>query len=499
MVKKHVVILGLDGVPLKAFDRLFELGLLPFTKHIWPKLWTSELRVRLPYTLSSWTSISTGVNPGKHGIFDFLKLNPDGSFSITTRNMLERPTINEILSTENLSSIIINVPMTYPPFIRKNNMIVVSDWTIPELKTWPREEEETVKKFFTHERIKRYYSLEEYFEAISNGLEERISLIEYYFTKHRWDLFYTVISETDWVFHKVFGELIEDGEVNRKVAKIFYLVDKAIKMIYQNLPENTLLILCSDHGFMVARESLNANVLLEKMGLLKINTNTLNFKSRILLNLAKIMPSKLVHKLKYTAQVVFKAMDIRGFDHATNPIDYVNSKAFMTISYNLYINPLLPEREREQLREQLIKTLLKYNYMFQWLGYGQDYFWGPYTSRAPDIVLIPREGYNVTTRVFYRNIVEKGKWYVHSTTGFIAMNLEMLNAELGKKDNPLNYDITPTALAHLSLPLDPDMDGKPLIKVDENKIRYKKYVGLYQVAKKSKSIKHFKPLTSSSI
>ncbi len=495
MAKNHAVILGLDGIPLESFNKLFELGVLPFTKHIWSKLWVNELKVKLPYTLSSWTSISTGTNPGKHGIFDFLKLNPDGSFNITTRSMLERPTINEIVSMENMSSIVINVPMTYPPFIRKNNMIVVSDWTIPELKTWPREEMRIVKRFFTHERIKRYYSLEEYFEAISNSLEERVSLIEYYFNNRKWSLFYTVISETDWVFHKIFGELIEGKDISRKVTKIFYLVDKAVKTIYQNLPENTLLILCSDHGFMVAKESLNINVLLEKMGLLKIDTSMLNLKSRMLLKLVKIMPSRLIHRLKYTAQVLFNAMDIKGFDHATNPIDYANSKAFMTISYNLYVNPLLPERERKQLKEYIIKTLLKYKYMFQWLGYGQEYFWGPYTSRAPDIVLIPREGYNVTTRVFYRNVVDKGKWYVHSTTGFIAINLGMLDVELSRRDKPLNYDIAPTILAYLSLPLDPDMDGKPLIKVNGKKIKYRKYIGAYRVAKRLQLSSTLKPLT----
>ncbi len=484
MTSKHAVILGIDGVPLEAFNKLFSEGAMPFTKHLWPKLWVSELRVKLPYTLSSWTSISTGVNPGKHGIFDFMRVNSNGKLILTTREVLERPTINEIVSTEGMKSITINVPMTYPPFIRNNKMIVVSDWTIPEIKAWPQDEENTVRKYFEHERIKKYYSLEEYFEAILKGLEERVALIEYYFTNREWNLFYTVISETDWVFHKVFGELMEGKVTSKAIAKIFSLVDKLVKTVYHNMPENTLLTLCSDHGFMVAHETLNANVLLKKMGLLKLSNRQLDVKSRLIMSLARILPSRLIHKLKYTAQVVLDALNVKGFNHATNPVDYLNSKAFMTISYNLYINPLLSSSERSTLRELVIKELSKYTYMFEWLGYGKDYFWGPYVNRAPDIVLIPRKGYNVSTRVFYRNIVEKGRWYVHSTRGFIALNINTIDVDIRSNVSPSNYDIAPTILVYLGIPLDPDMDGEPLISSGGSKLKHKRYLGVFRIAKR---------------
>jgi len=485
MNERHAVIVGLDGMPLRIFEKLFEYSAMPFTKHLWGKMLTAELEVDLPFTLASWTTISTGVNPGKHGIFDFLRPLSNGEPRLVTREDLERPTINEIVALNKLESVTINVPMTFPPVIKSRNT-VISDWTYPKKDAWPPKEREIVRKYLLQGPPIKYFTIDGYIEALLEGLEHRIDLIEHYYTKRNWTLFYTVIPEPDWIFHKLYGEILRGSKRATIALKIFHKIDKTIKMIYENMPEKTMLILCSDHGFMEANIALNGNILLKKLGLLKSAEN-LNLKSKIALTLAKILPSKIKHRLKYSSAVIIahKIGMAEPFKAGKIPIDYSNSKAYMTISYNIYINPKVSQNERSQIRNYVINELRKYEHIIQTLQLGDKYFKGPCVNKAPDIIVIPREGCNITTRLGYKEILEKGKWYIHSTKGFIAIKIDEDNNVIRSNVTIIrNYDITPTVLGYLHLPLDLDMDGTVLTVDKAFKPKYHWYSKYYKLLKR---------------
>ena len=459
MRARHVVILGLDGVPPEAFNSLFDQGLMPYTKHLWGRLWVSPMAVDLPFTLASWTAISTGVNPGKHGIFDFVEPRPGGGLSVVTREKLERPTVNEMVAVNGFDTITINVPMTYPPSV-KSHCIVVADWTSPYRgKAWPPEEAERAARLMPSEPLKAY-TLEGYLEALTRSMEHRLELLEYYYTRRKWRLFYTVIPETDWAFHRIYGDLVNRGRASRAARRLFSLIDRAVRLIYENMPDDTLFIAVSDHGFMEATKCLNGNILLARAGLLKTRPQAVNLRSRILLAAARLLPASLRHRLKYRLQAFFEAIGAAdAFRVARIPIDYAASRAYMTISYNIYVNPGLKGEEREETRRMVYELFRKYSEMFRTLSYREEYFSGPYVGRGPDIVVIPAHGYNVSTRLASRSIVEEGRWYVHSDTAFIAMNTEPPE----EARPPVSWDIAPTVLAALGLPLDPAFDGKPLV------------------------------------
>jgi predicted AlkP superfamily phosphohydrolase/phosphomutase len=73
----HVLILGIDAFDPTRFEHLSEQGRLPnLTKYV-ETAGYSRLRVTIPpQTEVSWTSIATGLNPGGHGIFDFVHRDP---------------------------------------------------------------------------------------------------------------------------------------------------------------------------------------------------------------------------------------------------------------------------------------------------------------------------------------------------------------------------------------------------------------------------------------
>ena len=111
--------------------------------------------------------------------------------------------------------------------------------------------------------------LESYVDSIVEGLERKTELIEYYYTRRRWRLFYFMLPEPDWVFHYLYGDILEGSKRGRRALKAFERIDRILRLVFENLPDNSLVVMCSDHGFTVARRAVNGNVLLESLGLLK--------------------------------------------------------------------------------------------------------------------------------------------------------------------------------------------------------------------------------------
>src|SRR6202035_3616526 len=72
-----LVVLGFDGVDAKLAARWMDEGKLPNLAKLRAGGSFSPLRSTIPsQTPVSWSTFSTGLNPGRHGVFDFLKRDP---------------------------------------------------------------------------------------------------------------------------------------------------------------------------------------------------------------------------------------------------------------------------------------------------------------------------------------------------------------------------------------------------------------------------------------
>ena len=75
--KKRVVILGLDGLDPDLVEEFFAEGLLPNLAKLRDTGTYQRLRTTWPpLSPVAWSSFSTGTNPGKHNIFDFIARDP---------------------------------------------------------------------------------------------------------------------------------------------------------------------------------------------------------------------------------------------------------------------------------------------------------------------------------------------------------------------------------------------------------------------------------------
>ena len=73
----RAIIIGLDAFEPARFERLFESGRVPhLAKYVERKSYARFTVANPPQSEVSWTSIATGLNPGGHGLFDFVHRDP---------------------------------------------------------------------------------------------------------------------------------------------------------------------------------------------------------------------------------------------------------------------------------------------------------------------------------------------------------------------------------------------------------------------------------------
>ncbi len=135
--KTPTLVVGLDGATYSIIDPLLKEERLPNLKKI---LMTGTRATMLsstpPLSSIAWTSIATGVNPGKHGIFDFAhRESKSYEFVPYTARDKKVPSLWRVLSEAGKKVCIVNVPLTYPA--EEVNGVMLSGFPFPSgAKDW---------------------------------------------------------------------------------------------------------------------------------------------------------------------------------------------------------------------------------------------------------------------------------------------------------------------------------------------------------------------------
>jgi predicted AlkP superfamily phosphohydrolase/phosphomutase len=155
---KRAVIIGLDGIDPRRVRRLIEEGRVPNMAKLAEQGTLSELGTTWPaMSPVAWSSFSTGVNPGKHGIYDFLTRDPKsylpdlssadvrapsrhinvGKWQIPigkprVRLLKKSKSFWNVLSQYGIPSSVLRVPITFPPDRFDGTML--SAMCVPDLK-----------------------------------------------------------------------------------------------------------------------------------------------------------------------------------------------------------------------------------------------------------------------------------------------------------------------------------------------------------------------------
>jgi predicted AlkP superfamily phosphohydrolase/phosphomutase len=157
-VIKRAVLIGLDGLDPELVDRFMAEGRLPNMHKLASKGMFRKLKTTFPsMSPVAWSSFATGVNPAKHGIFDFLTRDPhsylpdlsSAEVGPPSRSLklgryrlpIGKPQLKllrkskpfwEILCAYRVPCSILRVPITFPP--QKFDGTMLSAMCVPDLQ-----------------------------------------------------------------------------------------------------------------------------------------------------------------------------------------------------------------------------------------------------------------------------------------------------------------------------------------------------------------------------
>src|SRR3989442_6398676 len=116
----RTVIFGVDGLAFRVLYPLIEQGELPNFGKLSVGGCEAILKSQYPpLTPPAWMSLSTGLKPSGHGVYDFWTYDDEGHGATRKAHVLTRrrwgKAIWNILSEYGKQVLVINVPTTYPP------------------------------------------------------------------------------------------------------------------------------------------------------------------------------------------------------------------------------------------------------------------------------------------------------------------------------------------------------------------------------------------------
>jgi len=192
---ERIVFTGIEGVPCSLVETLVKEDAMPNLAEILDDSGYSEMTsVYLTVSSVAWSTIVTGKNPGEHNIYGFIDVDHNVK-SIRISNAADRKakTIWDILSNEGRRSIIVNVPVTYPP--AKINGIMVSGFLTPGIEevVVPKSYLELLKKYSYRIDVNSklvHQNKAKLMDDIHNVFDKRRRVIMHLLNKERWDFFY---------------------------------------------------------------------------------------------------------------------------------------------------------------------------------------------------------------------------------------------------------------------------------------------------------------------
>jgi predicted AlkP superfamily phosphohydrolase/phosphomutase len=145
---KKTIVIGLDGLEPRIVEAMLEAGQLPNLAELKRRGGFSRVATTSPaQTPVAWSTFATGVNPGGHGIFDFIRRDPRtylpdfalnryearGAFLPPKAVNLRRGTpVWDLLTEAGLGSTIVRCPCTYPPEPLRGR--ILSGMGVPDLR-----------------------------------------------------------------------------------------------------------------------------------------------------------------------------------------------------------------------------------------------------------------------------------------------------------------------------------------------------------------------------
>lgn len=263
-----VVVVGLDGASLDLIRPWAEAGELPVLGRLLREGAAGPLRsVVHPYTAQAWTTMVTGVNAGRHRLFDFWERDPDiYGFRLANASLRAAPALWTTLGARGHRVLVVNVPMTFPP--EAVNGVMVSGRDTPGLSsafTHPGEVKGELERLLDNRyvivpndwRWMRLGRPEEARQELLHEVDVRFAAVRHLMRTREWDFCMFVVGATDGAAHFFWNQHdptypTHDGDLRERLGdvllEVYGRVDQRLGDLLGALDGETCVAIVSDHG-----------------------------------------------------------------------------------------------------------------------------------------------------------------------------------------------------------------------------------------------------------
>jgi len=341
MSQNKVLVFGIDGATFDIIRPAIERGKMTNLKKLMDAGASGPLQSTIhPITPMAWTSFATGTNAGKHGIFDFARIDND---RILLNNGCDRrmPAIWTHLTEQQRPSVVVNVPFTYPP--EQINGVMVPGFEAPYVTRdvfHPESVYDDLLKEFGHYEfdwtfpIGRKLDVAGYREQCRKTIDHRGETSLHLLKNYPWDFFMVVFSTPDHVQH-VFWKM-EDGHA--AIEDIYDQCDQWLGRYLEAIDDDTTVVIMSDHGFGAIEKIVYLDNWLEQEGFLKRAQPGMKQKviPALKRTLQRVLPTSLRKRISGRLAGLKGRLEAQQFG---GTLDWANTKAFSYGMYgNIYIN-----------------------------------------------------------------------------------------------------------------------------------------------------------------
>jgi len=501
----RILVVGLDGATLDLLEPWLSEGELPTIAKLIAEGASGKLRsVPNMHSAAAWTSMMTGRNPGKHGLFAFTGLTPDLQQTFSVGGDRSGETIWDILSRQGKKVGIINVPMTYPA--DSVNGVMVSGLDAPEIgekSVWPpellatypvlRNGYKSVPDVVSYLRQGRPdLAVEQWLEIEKLRLELCIDLLK----SDEYDFFAVVFTVTDWAHHNLWRYIdprvpshsqVEADRYGNLMLKVYRQMDDTLARLLE-VANAEITAIVSDHGagrhqrgsfFLMDWLIEHGYLVLKDSGAVQKNwvEQTIAYIHRhIPRALKRLLGQRIRTKLRHVRQRV-------ELQAQFSAIDWSKTRAFTQYKWHsVWINLkgrekygiVEPGADYDRLCAQLEQDLLQWRDretgqpVVDRVWHRDDLYTGPYVSRAPDLQIwwkddVVVSGYAGHENVVRTSVVDDEELWTgdHRLDGILI--LQGQGIARGKMlQNASIYDVVPTLLYLMDVPLPGDLDGRVL-------------------------------------
>ena len=505
--RRKVLVFGIDGGTLSLVGPWARRGDLPFLSRLMGGGTSGVLRSTVhPLTPQAWTSFLTGVNPGKHGVFDFGRRRED-SYGLTLTDSTHRraPAIWDYLEAHDLTSGVVNVPLTFP--LDPVYGFMVSGMHSPSVAQalGPPSLMEDIKEAAPDYRIDVmspwYSEMDEFLRDVHAMTEARAKLAVHLYRKYRPDLYMVVMVAVDRVCHALYRQMADPknhGNDERagwkfsgEVLRAYQAVDRALGKLLEEVDDDTVVIVMSDHGFGTLEGDVSLNQFLLERGMLSFSTDKVAPRlpvvgvppgqaGRTAVQAMLERTRRLVPPLGWAQDRAIRRGEIPQQLRRWEFVDWERTVAYSQGLFgNVYINLrgrepegcVAPGAEYEAVRHRVAEELLTLAHpdtgelLVDHVYRREEVYWGPHCDEAPDLLVVMND-YAYITRggnelsatevVTQPTVNHSGN---HRLNGMLVLwgpgirtGMRLTGAHI--------MDVMPTILHLMGVPVPQDVDGR---------------------------------------